>query len=89
MRTAEQGRQGGIADIAGKLQAFPPVYLGEIVLLREYGVPRMLAASFKVAPRILDAYIAICNFGWLVFKKKEISVGISGKLKQGRIEGRL
>lgn len=52
-------------------------------------MPTTLAASFKVAPRALDAEIAIYYLGWLVSKRKETSVDLYRRLQQVRIDGRL
>lgn len=57
---------GGITDMAGNLQGFRPTDLSQIVLLREHGVPPILAQSFGVTSRGLDPKIAIYDFGWQV-----------------------
>lgn len=64
------GQPGGITDMANNLQAFRPTDLSEIVLLREHGVPPILAQSFNVAPRALDPKIAIYDFGWQVLRNR-------------------
>lgn len=61
---------GGITDMPRNLQAFRPTDLSEIVLLREHGVPPILAQSFGVGRRGLDPKIAIYDFGWQVLRNR-------------------
>ena len=61
---------GGITDMPGNLQAFRPTDLSEIVLIRERGLPPILAQSNNVASRALDPKIAIYDFGWQVLRNR-------------------
>ena len=61
---------GGITDMPGSLQAFRPTDLSDIVLIREHGVPPILAESFNVGSRGLDPKIAIYDFGWQVLRNR-------------------
>lgn len=66
----QMAQPGGIADMPSYLQVYRPTDLSEIVLLREHGLPPVLAQSFKVGSRDLDQKIAIYDFGWQVLRNR-------------------